>query len=250
MSLGFRRLLFDGRHGVRAGIVLQHGAGDGAGQLRQYRLQAAYHRLEQVDAFAQGAVDVCFHRAFVVQVDDANVRMLLAEAVYAANALLHAHGVPRHVVVHQRTAELEVQAFGGGIGAEQHVRFALAEAAFGVVAADASPCAIGRRHFAAAAREAHQAGAGVLAQGVAQEVHGVGELGEHHRLLVAALAQFGQHGLETGELAVWRQGAGAFQQGVDLRTLVGSQCGVCHAFEFVGIELLVGFVFWRILLGR
>ena len=51
--------------------------------------------------------------------------MLLAVAVDAAHALLKARRVPRHVVIDHEPAELEVDAFGGGVGAEHESRAAV-----------------------------------------------------------------------------------------------------------------------------
>ena len=47
-ALRFARLLFDGVHDVRAlpFAAREHSIGDGAGELREDRLQAAHHRLE------------------------------------------------------------------------------------------------------------------------------------------------------------------------------------------------------------
>jgi len=46
--------------------------------------------------------------------------MPLADAINPTNALLHPHGIPGHVAVDQGAAELEVETFGGGIGAEKN----------------------------------------------------------------------------------------------------------------------------------
>ena len=46
-------------------------AGDGARKLRQDRLEAPDHRLEQADAAAERAVHIGLDRALAVQVDDA-----------------------------------------------------------------------------------------------------------------------------------------------------------------------------------
>jgi len=50
-----------------------------------------------------------------MEIHDPNIRMLLPEPVDAADPLLDPHWVPRHVVVHQRPAELKIQAFGSRI---------------------------------------------------------------------------------------------------------------------------------------
>ena len=52
------------------------------------------------------------------QVDDLHRVVLLAVAVDAAHALFQASGVPRHVEVDHDPAELEVDAFGRGVGAD------------------------------------------------------------------------------------------------------------------------------------
>src|ERR1039458_10796793 len=99
-------------------------AGDDTGQLCQDRLQAANYALEQVDATAEGEVHVRLDRAFVVEIDDADLGVLLAKAVDTPDALLDAHGIPGHVVVDQGAAELEVEALGGGVGTKEHVGLA------------------------------------------------------------------------------------------------------------------------------
>ena len=68
--------------------------------------------------------------------------MLLAVAVDAAHPLLQAHRVPRDVVVDHEPAELEVDAFAGGLGGDQDLAL-LAELALGVDAA--CPACRGRR---------------------------------------------------------------------------------------------------------
>ena len=44
--------------------------------------------------------------------------MALGDPIDAADALFAPHWVPRHVVVDQRAAELEIQPLGRGAGAE------------------------------------------------------------------------------------------------------------------------------------
>ena len=83
--------------------------------------------------------------------------MRLPEAVDAPDPLLDPHRVPRHVVVDQGAAELEVQSLRGGVRAQQQVGLALPEAALDLVAADCAPSAAGGSDLAPAAREAHQA---------------------------------------------------------------------------------------------
>jgi len=69
-----------------------------------------------------------------MQVDDLHLLVGLADTVDTANALLHPHRVPGHVVVDQGSAELEVQALSCGIGAEQDLGLAFLEAPFGGLA--------------------------------------------------------------------------------------------------------------------
>ncbi len=125
----------EGGAGFRvAAAAVEDVAGDDCGESGENGLRPSNHALEQIDAATQRHVNVRFDRAFVVEVDDANLGVLLAETVNAADALLHAHGIPRHVVIDERAAELEIKALGGGIGAKQHVGLAVAEAAFGFLA--------------------------------------------------------------------------------------------------------------------
>ena len=49
--------------------------------------------------------------------------LLLADAVDAAEALFEAVWIPRQVVVHHQVGVLEVDAFTGGIGGDQHAHF-------------------------------------------------------------------------------------------------------------------------------
>ena len=63
--------------------------------------------------------DAPLARAAGDQVDDDDRVALLAIAVDAAHALFEPRRVPRHVVVHHQPAELEVDAFAGGVGRHQ-----------------------------------------------------------------------------------------------------------------------------------
>ena len=76
-------------------------------------------------AVAEGLIDVGFDRVLIVQVNDSDVRKPLAEAIDSSDPLFDAHRVPRHIVIHQRAAELEVQAFRGGVGTNQDLGYAL-----------------------------------------------------------------------------------------------------------------------------
>jgi hypothetical protein len=93
-----------------------------------------------------------------VQVDDADLGVLLAQAVDAPDALLHPHGVPGHVVVHEGPAKLEVQALGRGIGADHDLGATLAEALFGRLPGDHLPVARRGEHLATPPGEADHPG--------------------------------------------------------------------------------------------
>ena len=90
-------------------------------------------------------------RALVVQVDDADGCVCLTDVVDAADTLLDPHRVPQHIVVDHRAAELEVQAFGGSIGAQQYVGLTVAKAALRFVATNGAPPAASGRNLSAAA---------------------------------------------------------------------------------------------------
>ena len=158
---GLVRLAVDRVHHVCASCPVIFAAGkhrvrDGPRHLGQNRLQAAHHRLEEADAASERAVHVRLDRSLVMQVDDANDRMLLAEPVDASDALLDPHRIPRHVVVDEGSAELEIEALRGGVGAEQNVSLAKPKTALRVVPADSAPGAVRGRDFAASPGEAHQ----------------------------------------------------------------------------------------------
>ena len=80
------------------------------------------HRAEELELLAQDLEREA--PASVVlreEVDDGHV-VLLAVAMAAADALLDALRVPRQVVVHDRVAELQVQALGAGLGGDEDAR--------------------------------------------------------------------------------------------------------------------------------
>ena len=126
----------------------------------------------------------------VQQVHDANARESLPEPVDAANALLDAHGVPRHVVIDDGAAELEVEAFGGGVRAKKDVRIALSENPFHFIPWDGPPCSRPVASLSAPSGKTHDplAGRGDM---VTQEIERIGELREHHDLLVAVMREDG-----------------------------------------------------------
>ena len=91
------------------------------GEPRQDRLETAHQTLEEVDPLAEGEVDVGLDRVLVGQVDHADLGVLLADPVDAADPLLDLHRVPGQVVIDQQPAELEVQALGGRVGADEEL---------------------------------------------------------------------------------------------------------------------------------
>ena len=84
------------------------------------------------------------------EVEDEAV-LLLAVAVDAAHALLEPHRIPRDVVVDHEPAELEVDAFAGGLGGDKHLAV-FAELALGVDA-DAGRVAVADLHAAVNLRD-------------------------------------------------------------------------------------------------
>ena len=194
----------------------QHGPGDGLRQFGQDRLQAADHGLEQADAGSESTVYVGLDGAVVVQVDDTDGGVGLADTVDATDALLDPHRVPRHVVVDHRAAELEVQSLGGGVGAQQDVGLTVAETTLGFVSTNDAPGTVRGRDLPAASRETHQAPAPTGAQLVTQEVHRVGVLGEHHHLAVAVAVQLGKGLAQALALAVRRQHPDAGEEMLDI----------------------------------
>ena len=106
------------------------------------RLKTADDVLKDRNAIAQCSIDVGLDRVLVVQIDDPDVRETLAKSIDASYALFNAHGVPGHVVVYERAAELEIQTLGRGVGAYQHLGPALLEAALDLVARDQRPTSI------------------------------------------------------------------------------------------------------------
>src|SRR5690606_20448283 len=87
---------------------LQHDFADPRWEPGKDRLQLTYDRLEQGDPFAQRKINVRFDRAPVVEIDHADDAMLLTDPINAPDPLLHPHGVPGQIVVHESTTELEV----------------------------------------------------------------------------------------------------------------------------------------------
>ncbi len=59
------------------------------------------------------------HGIFEHEVQGTN-DMSLPDTVDTANTLFHAHWIPRHIVIHNHMAELQVQTFATGIGGDQN----------------------------------------------------------------------------------------------------------------------------------
>jgi hypothetical protein len=78
-----------------------------------------------------------------VQIDDLDGLMPLPEPTDTADPLFDPHRVPRHVVVDDRAADLEVQTLRRGIGAKQALGLAVAEAALDHLARHCSPVVVG-----------------------------------------------------------------------------------------------------------
>ena len=173
--------------------------------------------------------------------------MLLAETIDAPDALLYPHGVPRHVVVDQGAAELEIQALGGGIRTQQNIGLSVAEPTFGIVSADPLPRAVAGGYFSTASREAHQLLIGTLQDFPAQKIHGVGVLGEDHRLAVTVLTQFGEDAFQASELAIRRQLADTGKKAFDVGLFFGGESLTLQHFHFIRIQDFIhGFIVRRI----
>jgi hypothetical protein len=90
----------------------------------------------------QAVVDVAFAGLVGDEVPEV-ADLGLADAVDAAEALLEPVGVPRQVVVDHQVRALEVDAFAGGVGGEQHLDvWVVAERLLGVEARFASHAAV------------------------------------------------------------------------------------------------------------
>ena len=76
--------------------------------------------LNGLDALEQLLQHAAFARVGGDEIEDEAI-LLLAVAVDAAHALLQAHGIPRDVVIDHQPAELQVDAFAGGLGGDEHL---------------------------------------------------------------------------------------------------------------------------------
>ena len=156
--------------------------------------------------------DAAFAGVLGHEVEDQAV-VFLAVAVDAADALFQADGVPGDVEVDHQPAELQVDAFAGGFGGDQHLGRFL-ELALGVDAR-AGRVAVADLHAAVDLRErqaplAELAERAIVAAVAGQVIERVLVLGEdeqpHFRVVEDAL--FGQHRPQLDQL---RLGVAAFQ---------------------------------------
>ena len=89
----------------------------------QHLVACAEHAAEQLELLGEQLVDALVGSVLLVEeVDDDDV-VLLAVAVTAADALLDPLRVPGQVVVDDQRAELQIDAFGGGLGGDHDYRF-------------------------------------------------------------------------------------------------------------------------------
>ena len=195
-----QRALFDQRlqtraihgcgHGLReAGahrrfIAVADGFDQELAQVAATELQLAEnveHLAAQVEAglfqlVEQGAVHVSFAGVRSDEIPQM-AYLRLADAVDAPKALLQAVGVPRQVVVHHQVGALQVDAFAGGVGRQQHVYLAvLQKRLLGAAAFVAAKAAVDDHHSVRAAQ--HHADAAL------QFVQRIAVFGEHHQLLI------------------------------------------------------------------
>ena len=134
--------------------------------------------------------------------------MFLAVAVDAADPLLQPDGVPGDVVVDHQPAELQVDAFAGRLGGDEHLG-RLAELALGVDARSRR-VAVADLHAAVdlgdgqapLAELAERAAVAAVAGEVVERVLVLGEDEQLH-LRVGEEAVFGQHGPEFGRASIW-----------------------------------------------
>ena len=90
-------------------------------ELAEHVEDLAAERLARLlELLQQRAIDVALAGLLGHQVPEV-ADLGLADAVDAAEALLEAVRVPRQVVVHHQVGALEVDAFAGGVGGEQHL---------------------------------------------------------------------------------------------------------------------------------
>src|SRR3954471_18916650 len=107
------------------GVRAQPGVGQalleriGAAEVAEYDVELTDHELEELDLLVEKSEHVRFDRAARGEVDDVRLTSL-ANAVDAADALLHDHRVPGQLVVHEAVAELQVQSFRPGAGRDEH----------------------------------------------------------------------------------------------------------------------------------
>ena len=120
-----------GPDGVRiaAGLVDGHDAtleihtrADGA----QHLVAGPEHPFEQLELLRQQIVDAAVGLVAAIDEVDHHHVVLLPVAMATADALLDALRIPRQIVVDDQRAELQIDAFGAGLGGDHH-RAALAK---------------------------------------------------------------------------------------------------------------------------
>src|SRR5208337_4315587 len=137
-SVNFFHLLTD--QGVPLLVARHDRRLDGTGDSAENGLKLADDVLERPDPVIEPLVDRRFDGLVVEVVADPDTGVHLADAVDTTDALLNAHRVPRHVVVDQHAARLEVQTLRSGFRAEENLDLrVLPEGRLDVLLAGARP---------------------------------------------------------------------------------------------------------------
>ena len=87
------------------------------GNAGKNRLELAHDGREESYPLLKHPVYSGLDGVIVLKVHDPNLWVLLSDAINSSDSLFNPHRVPRQVIVDERPTELEVQAFGGGVGA-------------------------------------------------------------------------------------------------------------------------------------
>jgi hypothetical protein len=131
------------QHEVGEIALLVQAAEDGA--------DLAHHQLEHGNFFVEQEEHLLLQRAACHQIEDEHFAAL-SDAVNAADALLDRHGIPRHIEIDQRVAELDVAALAPGLRAQQH-RHALAELDNGAILLRPAQAAVEAREIKSILRQ-------------------------------------------------------------------------------------------------
>jgi len=89
-----------------------------------------------------------------MKVYDANDRLLFAKTVDPPDPLLYAHGIPGHVIVDERAAELKIQAFRCRIGAQEKLGFLVPKPLLDFFPPDNTPGAVVTEYLSSASGQA------------------------------------------------------------------------------------------------